>query len=73
MRQHVDPMLPPSGGAVCLLLAGFLAGCSEQGTSPKSAAPVSAKSPAPSAAAATAVNRGSGQKPHAPAKTACKR
>ena len=27
------------GGAVCLLLAGFLVGCSEQGTKPKSAAP----------------------------------
>ncbi|MGA2618131.1 MAG: hypothetical protein ABSF26_11010 [Thermoguttaceae bacterium] len=43
------------GGAVWLLLAGFLVGCSEQGTPPKAVAPVSAKSPAPSALADAAV------------------
>ena len=39
------------GGAVCILLAGFLAGCSDPGASPRSANPASAKSPSPSAAA----------------------
>jgi thiosulfate dehydrogenase len=39
------------GGTVCLLLTGFLVGCSEQCTSPKSVAPGSAKSPAMAASA----------------------
>ncbi len=39
------------GGAVCILLAGFLAGCSDQATSPKSSASGSAKGPKPSTAA----------------------
>ena len=37
------------GGAVCLLLAGFLVGRAEQGKPSKSAAPASTKSSAPSA------------------------
>jgi thiosulfate dehydrogenase len=37
------------GGAVCMLLVGFLVGCSKQGTSSMSATAVSAKTPAASA------------------------
>jgi hypothetical protein len=38
-------------GAVCILLAGFLVGCSEQGAPSKPATSVSSKSPAPPAVA----------------------
>jgi hypothetical protein len=40
-----------AGGAICLLLAGFLAGCSEQGAPPSAVTTVSATSAAPSDAA----------------------
>jgi hypothetical protein len=65
------------GGTVCLLLTGFLIGCSEQSTSPKSAAPVSARSPAPSTRDDTSVKSAVAANPTdkmqsepAPAKTA---
>ncbi len=64
-------------GAACLLLAGFLAGC-EEGTSPKPAAQVSAKSSKPSAAADATVKpvaldaAAKKQPDSAPAKTVAK-
>jgi thiosulfate dehydrogenase len=50
LRCHLGSAL---GGMACLLLAGFFMGCSEQGTGPKSATPVSGKRPAASASVAT--------------------
>jgi hypothetical protein len=51
------------GGAVCLLLAGFLVGCSQQSTPPALAAAVSAGSPAPTAVADTAVKPAAAETP----------
>ena len=51
------------GGAVRLLLAGFLVGCSQQSTPPALAAAVSAGSPAPTAVADTAVKPAAAETP----------